>query len=218
MSNSFIITAPSHTDIWCKPPCHSAFNAPTSHGTRCPLKAFGSARITLTLPPRSQLIQYDQGGLLLRIIAATTDGVRERDGEVEEKVKDRWLKTGIEFYLGEPWLGTVGCDRWADWSVAPLISPTSDSTTSHERPSATIEVKRSRDELGKSLWVYALQLSADGEELKRVPLRELNWFFAEEDEGNGWEVDISAYAARPGMKEGDQGLVAEFEGWSVVSN
>lgn len=90
----------------------------------------------------------------------------------------------------------MGCDTWADWSLTPAAD------AKDTRPTATIEARRERDELGKSLWVYAI----DGEE--RRPLREVNWFFAEEE---GWEVSVGAYVARPTKEGGDEVLEAEFE-------
>lgn len=48
------------------------------------------------------------------------------------------------------------------------------------RPSATVEARRERDELGKSLWVYWIVRDGEGKEVERRPLREVNWIFAEE--------------------------------------
>ncbi|KAF3925320.1 hypothetical protein ABW20_dc0108462 [Dactylellina cionopaga] len=193
----FEILAQPATDIWRKPPSTNAFNAPTSCLGSKQLKAFQRARLTFSLPPRSELNKYDQGGLLLSI---------KRQGEPKEK--SQWIKTGIEYYLDEPWVGTVCCDQWADWSVTPLTEAT-------DCPTATIEVERSNDELGKSLWIYLVK----GE--KRIPLREVNWIFAEEEETEegkmeAW-VDVSAYAARPLKKEGkeDEELVVKFWDFKV---
>jgi len=80
----------------------------------------------------------------------------------------------------------------------------------------TIEVLREEDELGSSLWVYELLLASSGQVLKKHPLREITWFFAEED---GWEIAVSAMAARPAKEEDvvglAKGLVVEFEGAEV---
>ncbi|KAK6340237.1 hypothetical protein TWF730_002002 [Orbilia blumenaviensis] len=177
----FRIPAIAGTDIWRKPPTTNVFNAPTACLGSKPLKNLQRARITFSLPPRSELNKYDQGGLLLSL--------KRRD---QKKEDSQWIKTGIEYYLDEPWVGTVCCDKWSDWSVTPLGSDGSET----EGPKATIEVERSSDELGKSLWIYLIK----GD--KRIPLREVNWIFAEEDE-DVW-VDVSAYAARPLAKEGKE--------------
>lgn len=100
------------------------------------------------------------------------------------------------------YLSTVSTLTYSDWSIAPPV------TTS---PKTTIEVRRELDELGSSLWVYEIILGSDGEVLNRHPLREVTWFFAEEE---GWEVTVSAMAARP-AKEGDilgeTNLTVEFD-------
>ncbi|KAK6539327.1 hypothetical protein TWF694_009560 [Orbilia ellipsospora] len=179
----FEINARASTDIWRKPPSTNAFNAPTTCLGSKPLKNFKRARLTFSLPPRSELNKYDQGGLLFHVKRSE-----------QPKEESQWIKTGIEFYLGEPWVGTVCCDKWADWSVTPLGDE-------GECPTATIEAERSNDELGKSLWIYLVR----GE--KRIPLREVNFIFADEegDQVNGpvW-LDVSAYAARPLEKEGKE--------------
>lgn len=186
---SFTLTALPNTDIWRKPPKHIAFNAPTSPASppSHPLSTFHSARLTLTLPPASQLTQYDQAGLLLRLTRAGAT--------------DKWLKTGVEFYEGAPYVSTVGCDVWADWSVVPLAAVNGE--TGDGEIEATVEVKRQDG----ALWVFLVR----GE--TKVPLREVAWFFAEE----AWEVAVSAYVARPAKEvEGSQGLVAGFRGLEVV--
>ncbi|KAF2830894.1 hypothetical protein CC86DRAFT_402899 [Ophiobolus disseminans] len=197
-SSPFKLSAPSGTDIWRKPPSHNAFNAPTypanleSH----PLKSFSRARLTFTLPPSSQLRQYDQAGLLLHF---TKPGLPAN--------QTKWIKTGIEFYLGKPYIATVGCDTWADWSLAP--GPEGDVV------GATIEAKREEDVLGRSLWVYWIVRDGEGKEVERRPLREVNWAFTGEME-DGWSVGVGAYVARPTKVEGDESggkereLVAEF--------
>lgn len=76
-----------------------------------------------------------------------------------------------------------------------------------ERPKATIEARRERDVLGKSLWVYWVVQGQDGKE-ELIPLREVNWFFAQED---GWSVGVGGYVARPTKEGGDGELEAEFE-------
>ncbi|KAJ4307388.1 hypothetical protein N0V94_009739, partial [Neodidymelliopsis sp. IMI 364377] len=143
------------------------------------------ARLTFSLPPGCDLRQYDQAGLLLHL---TKPGLADN--------QTKWLKTGIEWYYNNPYISTVGCDTWADWSVVPIPTYTDNAT----RPSATIEARREKDALGKSLWVYWITQKEDGSE-ERVPLREVNWFFADDE---AWTVGVGGYVARP-TEEGGQG-------------
>jgi regulation of enolase protein 1 (concanavalin A-like superfamily) len=199
----FNLSSPAGTDIWRKPPTHNAFNAPTYPSTLpvFPIQTFQRARLTFTLPPASQLRQYDQAGLLLHL---TKPGLAAN--------QTKWIKTGIEFYYGKPYVATVGCDTWADWSLAPDPAFSSASNSTDARPTATIEARREKDVLGKSLWVYLVVKDAEGKEEKR-PLREVNWFFAEDEE---WEVGVGAYVARPTEVEGDDGLLEAEFGEGVV--
>ncbi|KAF2689977.1 hypothetical protein K458DRAFT_439102 [Lentithecium fluviatile CBS 122367] len=190
----FNLTSPPGTDIWRKPPSHNVFTAPT-HPSPIPqydLKTFQRARLTFALPPGSQLRQYDQAGLLLHFTKPNLPSGQ-----------DKWLKTGIEWYYGKPYISTVGCDAWADWSIVPL----SDFAGNASRPTVTIEARRERDQLGKSLWVYQIVRDGEGKEVERRPLREVNWVFAEEE---GWRVGIAGYVCRPTVEGGNGELVAEF--------
>ncbi|KAF2468507.1 uncharacterized protein BDR25DRAFT_335361 [Lindgomyces ingoldianus] len=191
----FNLSSPPGTDIWRKPPSHNVLSAPThpSPLPTYPLHLFQSARLTFMLPPPSQLRQYDQAGLLLHF---TKPGLA--DG------KDKWIKTGIEFYYGKPYLSTVGCDQWADWSIVPV------ELNGEGRPSATVEARREKDQLGKSLWVYHVVKDEAGKE-QFGPVREVNWVFAL-DEEEGWEVGVGGMVARPTMEGGNGTLVAEFGG------
>lgn len=129
----------------------------------------------------------------------------------------KWIKTGLEFYLGKPHLSTVGCDRFADWSVGPL------SLSEGERPPAdegvggvTIEVVREGDEHGRSFWVYRLVLDAEGGVVERIPLREICWVLAEEEDGEGeeWVLDVSPLVARP-EKSATETLKVAFKSFEV---
>jgi regulation of enolase protein 1 (concanavalin A-like superfamily) len=198
---AFTLTAPPNTDIWRKPPAHNAFNAPThpSSSQPHPLSSFKSARLTFTLPPPATLTQYDQAGLLLRLTKSKKQELGEGgDGGIGV---DKWLKTGVEFYEGRPYVSTVGCDTWADWSVFPLSAIQSSRTDDTQPIEATVEAKRE----GAGLWVYAVQGT------EKMPLREVAWFFADEEE---WEVSVAAYVAKPATE--GEGLVAGFRGLEVV--
>ena len=102
----------------------------------------------------------------------------------------------------------MGCDAWADWSLTP--DPSFNSTSDDGRPSATVEVRREKDVLGKSLWVYLIVRDEQGKEVEKRPIREVTWTLAEEE---GWSVGVGGYVCRPtaveGEREGER-LEAEF--------
>ncbi|PQE30981.1 flavin-binding monooxygenase protein [Rutstroemia sp. NJR-2017a WRK4] len=177
--DTFTLEANPGTDIWRKPPTTNDFNAPTKTHSTLPRSDFLSARLTFSGP---WVQQYDQGGLLLTLPSARNPTAR-------------WLKTGVELYNGVPYISTVGCDNYSDWSIWPL-------TKEEAEGEITIEVRRE----GEGLWVYWVKGEGKGEQ----PLREVTWLFAEEG-----EVVVGAYAARPG-KEIDGGLRVKFRGLEVV--
>jgi len=182
----FTINARPGTDIWRKPPSTDVFNAPSSAPsttrTTGPLGSFISARVSFLLPAKEQ---YDQGGLLLSLRPHSTSP------------PPKWIKTGVEFYNGVPKVGTVACDTWADWSLAPVQG---------KEDWVTFSVEAGGDELGHSIWVYQLV----GEE--KVPIREVCWVFG--NELVGWDVSVAAYAARP-AKETQEELAVQFKGFTV---
>ena len=197
------LTAPPGTDIWRKPPDTNILNAPTHPSPLLfqPLRSFQRARLTLALPPTSSLTQYDQAGLLLHLRRTPTPTTAT---EATDAAPDKWLKTGVEFANNVPWLSTVACDSWADWSVTPLPAAAAAAPVA-----ATVEARRETDAHGTSLWVYVLELDSEGTVVKRTPLREVAWFFAVEE---GWEVGVGAYAARP-SQAWEEGLRAEVRLW-----
>ncbi|KAK4170072.1 hypothetical protein QBC43DRAFT_307100 [Cladorrhinum sp. PSN259] len=192
MSN-FTLTASPATDIWRKPPSKDIFNAPHTPPQSNPLPSFISA--TLTIPSSGiYTTLYDQSGLLLTFTRTTTatsttsssNPVQGSTGTSPEK----WIKAGIEFYNSTPKLSVVSCDRWADWSVAPLVSdPSSPDWT-------TLSIEKETDEHGTSLWVY--QVLEEGK--RKEPIREICWVFGNDD-NEEWEVGVSAMAARPARGE-----------------
>lgn len=82
-------------------------------------------------------------------------------------------------------LSTVACDRWADWSVSSL--PDADAK---KGAWTTISAEKEHDEHGTSIWIYCMLESGE-----KVALREICWVFG--DDPAGWEVEVSAMAARP---------------------
>ncbi|GAB1202816.1 hypothetical protein APSETT445_001438 [Aspergillus pseudonomiae] len=99
----------------------------------------------------------------------------------------RWVKTGIELTHGRPHLSTVAKDRFADWSLQPVPSGGG---------AATLEIVRESD---NSLWIYLV------EGVQKNPLREVTWFFEEQNVQDLW---VGLYAAKP-SNEG-QDLAVNF--------
>lgn len=207
----FTIRAAPGTDIWRKPPTTNIYNAPTavppSTPSRGPLTSFLSARASFSFPWRER---YDQAGILLAFRLSTT-------ADKTQKIPDKWIKTGIEFYQSQPQLSTVATDVWADWSVTPLRSAAGDAPDAEEW--TTILVEKSGDEHGRSIWVYRVVLDEEtGKEKSRTALREICWVYGLEDLEN-WELEVVAMAARPEKNvkdgEGEKELVVKVKGWEV---
>ncbi|KAI0862725.1 hypothetical protein F4860DRAFT_471593 [Xylaria cubensis] len=202
-ASPFTLEANPGTDIWRKPPTTNVWSAPITHTTSGLLTNFRSARVTFWAPWTER---YDQAGLVFVPRRASSS---PPTGTV---APEKWLKTGIEYYLGEPQLSTVGCDRWADWSIGPLTKPVD------PEQGLTLEARRESDENGKSVWIYRLILDeSTGEEIERIALREVTWILADEDEddGKGWVLDISPLIARP-EKNTTEPLCADFKDFTVV--
>ncbi|KAI0181110.1 hypothetical protein GGR52DRAFT_522954 [Hypoxylon sp. FL1284] len=201
-TTSFTLEAAPGTDIWRKPPTTNIWNAPISRTSSGRLKRFQSARVTFWADWTER---YDQAGLLLV----------PRRASCSVSPPEKWIKTGIEFYFGRPQLSTVGCDRFADWSVGPLAL-TADEPEPKDADGVTLEIAREGDEHGKSLWVYRLVLSADGQVKEKIPLREICWVLADEDEKDGeeWLLDVSPLAARP-EKSAAESLKVQFKTFEV---
>jgi uncharacterized protein len=155
----FTITTPTSTDIWIKPPSTNRFNAPILHQT-FPLSSFQKARVSVSGLWKDL---YDQGGLIL--VVPQSDGTTH------------WVKTGIEFYEGQPMASTVAAtSKGADWSLLSIPGG---------RTSVTIEMVNEKG----SLWIYVI------EGVKHVPVREVAWILGDaESKGDCW---VGAFAAKP---------------------
>ncbi|KAI1368390.1 hypothetical protein F5Y08DRAFT_295677 [Xylaria arbuscula] len=196
---SFTLQANPGTDIWRKPPHTNVWNAPISRTSTGLLNKFRSARVTFWAPWTER---YDQAGLLLVPRGASST-------PPTTEAPDKWLKTGIEYYNNEPQLSTVGCDRWADWSIGPLSRPVD------PEHGITLEARREDDEHGRSIWIYQLILDkATGEVIERLPLREVCWILADE-ENEGEILDVSPLVARP-ERSATAPLSVEFKEFNVV--
>jgi uncharacterized protein len=188
LSKPFTITAYPKSDIWRRSLTDDVFNAPSIYTSLSP-STFKRISVTVSGPWKTQ---YDQGGLVLSSPAQ------------DSRAPMRWIKAGIEFFNGKPVLGVVGCDRFSDWSLAPLPEGVEE---------ATFEAVRE----GVTLWVYAV---VQGE---RVPLREVKWAFIDFEglDGDGKDgkgegtVDVGVYAAKPtpdeGDEEGKKGVAVQFK-------
>ncbi|TPX17065.1 uncharacterized protein E0L32_012278 [Thyridium curvatum] len=211
--SAFTIKAAPNTDIWRKPPTTDVFNAPTAipagHSpprTTGPLSSFRSARATFSFSPSQQ---YDQAGLLLSLRRRGGGGASTSTSAASSGSKpEKWIKTGVEYYYAKPLVSTVACDGWADWSVAPL-SGTPGATTAE---GVTIEVVAEGDDKGRSFWVYQVLLGSGEGDAQKVPLREICWVAAKQEE---WDLSVEAMAARPEAKATTDELSVEFREFDV---
>lgn len=80
----------------------------------------------------------------------------------------------------------------------------------------TLEVVRESDEHGKSAWIYHHVVDENGQLKEKRPLREICWIFADEDEneGEGWVLDVSPLIARP-EKNATEALKVDFKEFKV---
>ncbi|KAK4570460.1 hypothetical protein LTR86_002540 [Recurvomyces mirabilis] len=191
-SDKIKITAYPTTDIWRRDgtPAGDVFNAPYIY-TTTNSKSFKRLAATVTVPWKTQ---FDQGGLLLSFPNSSSS---------EPDKGCRWIKAGIEFFEGKPALGVVGTDRFSDWSLAPMPGAGQD-----DQRTARFEAVRD----GTTLWVYVV---VGGE---RQALREVKWAFLDEGEdGDGVEMKVGVYAAKPTPDAGDEkaGVEVNFEGLEV---
>ncbi|KAJ3502374.1 hypothetical protein NLJ89_g8918 [Agrocybe chaxingu] len=134
------IKAPPKTDLWRKPPHTDIDNAPTILISEpIDLRKFHSAKVTVSGEWNTL---YDQGGLALFI--------------PDEDLK-KWVKTGVEFVFGKPFVGTVATSRWSDWSLVPLPE------SAGGRVTIQVERETKGDERVESLWVYLVDEKHRGE-------------------------------------------------------
>ncbi|KAF4976133.1 hypothetical protein FZEAL_7152 [Fusarium zealandicum] len=187
----FTVEAGPDTDIWRKPG-HNAWNIPNVHTRSGALRSFLSVRATFSATWENL---YDQSGVLL---------VPRRASDTAAP-HSRWIKTGVELFDGKPHLSTVTCDRYADMSLYPLTPSDVESTT--------IEISRAGGVGGTNVWVHRLVLDQEGNIKERVPLREICWIFADDDDGD-WVLDVSPLAARPD-KTAKDALKVEFTEFNV---
>ena len=147
---------------------------------------------------------YDQGGLILfQVIPG------------EGTSTTSWMKTGIEFFSGKPFVGSVATTQWSDWALLPLGK--------EKGGKVTIQVERQVKEGAKldSLWVYIV----DEETGRKMEARQItSWFTHDIPEGSNVTSDnrrllIGVYAARPTVPAGEgrenEELAVKLEGFEV---
>ena len=195
-----IIQARPKTDLWRKPPSIDADNAPTRLiSTPIDIHRFHSARVTVSANWNTL---YDQGGLILFIPDENTT---------------TWMKTGIEFFGGKPFVGSVVTSQWSDWALVPLEK--------EKGGKVTIQVERQvkGGEKLDSLWVYIV----DEETGRKTEIRQITWWFRHEilDQKiskvmlDNRHLLIGVYAARPTVPAGEgrehEELAVKLEGFEV---
>ena len=193
-----IIHAQPKTDLWRKPPSMDADNAPTLLiSTLIDIHKFQSARVTVSADWNTL---YDQGGLIFFIPG--------------EKGTFTWMKTGIEFFGGKPFVGSVFTNEWSDWALVPMGK--------EKNGKLTIQVERLVKEGKKldSLWVYIV----DEETGKKTLARQMtSWFTHDIPDQKGTpdnrHILVGIYAARPTVPAGEgrenEELPVKLEGFKV---
>jgi len=189
-----IIYARPKTDLWRKPPHTDVDNAPTQLiSTPIDIHKFHSARVTVSANWNTL---YDQGGLILFIPGENTT---------------TWMKTGIEFFAGKPFVGSVFTSQWSDWALMPLGK--------EKGGKVTIQVERQVKEGAKldSLWIYVV----DEETGRKTEARQItSWFTPDQKISKDNRcLLIGVYAARPTVPAGEgrenEELAVKLEGFQV---
>lgn len=179
---AFTIHASPKTDLWRKPPNTDIDNAPIYLlSAPIDLHTFHTARVTVHANWNTL---YDQGGLALFI--------------PDEDIT-KWMKTGIEFVNGKPFVSTVAASRWADWSLVPLPESAGGKVT------IQVERETKGEERVESLWVYVI----NEETGEKLGIREITWWFrhdvvhgeAKHSDGHR-SLLVGVYGARPTVPEG----------------
>ena len=98
------------------------------------------------------------------------------------------------------YLSVVGCDNWADWSITgPPGGDEFAKSIQNGKQKVTILAQKE----GKGLWIYFVDDNGE-----KHAMREVAWFFAEEDD-ESWQLEIAAMIARPN-KEAQGELETQF--------
>ena len=101
----------------------------------------------------------------------------------------------------------MACDRWADWSLAPL--------STQSRGEVTIEVTREvrNTEKTSTLWVHSVDVSTG----EKNALREIAWVFEKGSLEGHAECEIGVYVAKPVKDQSDEDaeLEVKFKGLEI---
>ncbi|MGO6980857.1 DUF1349 domain-containing protein [Rhizobium leguminosarum] len=116
------LTTDEKTDFWRE--THYGFTRDSGHFLAFPTADGFTAQIRVQGEFRTL---YDQAGLMVRI---------------DEK---RWVKTGVEFTDGEPFLSTVVTDGRSDWSVAQPFTELEDFYIRVTVAKSAMRIQASRD-------------------------------------------------------------------------
>ena len=138
--------------------------------------------------------------------------------------ENTWMKTGIEFFGGKPFVGSVATAQWSDWALVPLEK--------EKAGRVTIQVERHMKEGKKqdSLWIYVV----DEVTKEKVAVRQITWWFTHDTQDekkkkkktstDDYDDDdrcllIGIYAARPivpaGEERKEEELAVNLEGFEV---
>ncbi|EJC85482.1 hypothetical protein Rleg4DRAFT_7367 [Rhizobium leguminosarum bv. trifolii WSM2297] len=116
------LTTDGKTDFWRE--THYGFTRDSGHFLAFPTTETFTAQIRIQ--GEFQTL-YDQAGLMVRL---------------DEK---RWVKTGVEFTDGEPFLSTVVTDGRSDWSVSQPFKQLEDFHIRVTVASGALRIQASRD-------------------------------------------------------------------------
>jgi uncharacterized protein len=187
-TSDFKIEATAPTDLWRKPPNTYVKNHVRQNlVSDIKVNDFEAVHVHFKAKWRRK---YDQGGVVLWFSGASA-------------TEEKWIKAGVEFYQGKPYIGIVCCDNWADWSLFPISAPEYDDWEGKE---VSITIQRESDENGISLWIYQVEHG------HKMPVRECTWALAKENLNSTLHID--AYACRPTVEKAnsddDDVLVVQF--------
>ncbi|KAK4618216.1 hypothetical protein CLAFUW4_12297 [Fulvia fulva] len=185
-STTFTITTPPATDIWRPNVTADSFTAPYVYKV---CKTADFQRISVTIDAYWKT-QYDQGGIAVVLPSSSKHHGSHKNGRESNK----WIKTGIEYYLGAPQFGTVATYAFSDWSLSPV------------RPEGSTAGSFLLERNTNEAWVYTKT------EEGQYPLRKVTWAFLEGRSDEDAEVWVGVYAAKPTYTEGDlnEGLEVTF--------
>lgn len=159
LDQDVIIQTPPDTDIWRPSLNKDNFTAPYLY-TQVRTSDFQSVSVTVQANWKTL---FDQGGIAITF--------------PQDDAPIPWIKAGIEYTDGAPYLGVVATEKLSDWSLSPVSNPSNPNT-------ATFEIVRD----GTDAWVYVV------EENSRRPLRQITWAF---NENPAKFMHVGIYAAKP---------------------